>query len=789
MGLETYKRKRNFKRTPEPSGKVTPRSGWSFTIQRHHATRLHYDFRLELDGVLVSWAVPKGPSLNPRDRRLAVQVEDHPVDYGEFEGTIPKGQYGGGVVVLWDRGTWRPIGDPREGLRKGHLKFTLDGHKLKGAWALVRMSEPQGAKPTWLLIKDKDEHASAQDVTKTRPESVSRRAPRVWQSNREERRRPSSKRPLPALPEFEPPQLASLSETAPTGEGWLHELKFDGYRLVCRLDEGEVRLLTRRGNDWTASFKDAALALAGLEARQAVLDGEIVALDEKGAPSFQALQNSKGPFYYYAFDLLWLDGRDLRGLPLRERKEALRKLLAGTSDPVRYSDHVEGEGEEFFAQACRMGLEGIVSKRADAPYHPGRGKSWLKVKCLKRQELVVLGWTEPGGSRKRFGALLLGVREEGKLRFVGKVGTGFDGETLKRVYDKLVPLEVPEAPVTPAPREKGAHWVRPELAAEIAFSEWTTDGKVRQPVFYGLRLDKPASEVVRERPAPKITNPGRVLYPEQGVTKADLAAYYEAVADQALAHIKGRPLALVRCPEGHQKGCFFQKHPGRGTPSVVRSIPIVEGGETRRTLYIESFEGLMGLVQLGALEIHPWGCRIEDVEHPDRLVFDMDPAPGLGWDKVVLAARTVRARLEELGLKSWVKTTGGKGLHVVVPLAPSLDWDTTKAFTKTLTESMARREPHLYTPKLPKAERKGRIFIDYLRNGRGATAVAAYSTRARAGAPVALPVFWEELEDLEPGQFTVKNVPKRLAKLKKDPWDGFFEIRQSLTPAIISAVS
>lgn len=784
MGLELYKRKRRFGKTPEPAGRVRAEPGWSFTVQRHHARRLHYDVRLELDGVLVSWAVPKGPSLDPKDRRLAVRVEDHPVEYGTFEGAIPKGEYGGGTVVLWDRGGWEPVGDPREGLRKGRLKFRLHGRKLRGGWALVRTRPAEGGKENWLLIKDRDEHASQEDVTRTRPESVSRRRPAVWRSDR-----PSSKRPLPPMPAFEPPQLAALVEAAPEGDGWLHELKFDGYRLLCRLEEGQVRLLTRRGHDWTASFKDAALALAGLDARQALIDGEIVALDAKGAPSFQALQNGRGPFYYYAFDLLWLDGRDLRGRPLSERKAQLKRLLGAAGDPVRYSDHVEGRGPAFYEEACRLGLEGIVSKRADSPYRSGRGKAWLKVKCLKRQELVVLGWTDPGGSRQRFGALLLGVRQAGALRYAGKVGAGFDEKTLRSVHERLAPLETGRPPVEPAPREKGAHWVRPELTAEVAFSEWTHDGKVRQAVFYGLRLDKPAAEVVQERPAPKLTNPDRVLYPEQGVTKADLAAYYEAVADRALAHIAGRPLAIVRCPEGHGKGCFFQKHPGRGTPKAVRSTPIIESGQPRRTLYIESFEGLLGLVQLGALEIHPWGCRVEDVERPDRLVFDLDPAPGLDWDRVTRAAATVRERLRELGLRSFVKTTGGKGLHVVAPLDPSLGWDETKAFAKRLAESVARREPGLYTSRLPKAEREGRLFIDYLRNGRGATAVAAYSTRARAGAPVALPVSWEELARLEPGQFTVKNVPRRLAALKKDPWEDFFQVRQSLTPAMIAAVS
>lgn len=818
MGLETYRRKRDFRRTPEPAGGPAAAAGRSFTIQRHHSSRLHYDFRLELGGVLKSWAVPKGPSLDPSVKRMAVEVEDHPVEYGTFEGQIPKGEYGGGTVVLWDRGEWTPVGDARAGLAKGHLRFRLKGRKLSGLWDLVRTRRSED-KPRWLLIKAKDEAARAQaeyEVTRERPESVAEDKPGVWKTNRPARPRPVSlKRPRSPLPKSVELQLCTLVAEAPEGAEWLHEVKFDGYRALCRLEDGQARLITRGGQDWTTSYAAVASALQKLAAPQALLDGEIVALDARGASSFQRLQQAlKGEgqdLVYYAFDLLFLDGRDLRGLPLQERKEKLKALLCAAPPQVRYSDHVSGRGPAFHAEACRSGLEGIVCKRADAPYEGRRSRSWLKVKCLRRQELVIGGWTDPSsGTRSGFGALLLGYHEGGKLLYAGKVGTGFDEKLLRELRARLDALARESPAFAGPPRMKGVHWVEPRLVAEIAFGEWTNDGKLRHPRFVGLRLDKPAREVVRERttaeagsaapagggfsPASRaksssrgftLTSPGRVLYPEVGITKRDLQEYYLAVADQALLHLARRPLAIVRCPEGRHKSCFFQKHPGQGTPAALRSVPLREKDETLPNLYIEDLEGLMALVQIGALEVHPWGCRVDDIEKPDLVVFDLDPAPDVSWQRVKESAVEVRELLDGIGLTSFLKTTGGKGLHIVAPLERGLGWDDTKAFTKLVVERLVRRDPSRYTAKLAKSARGGRIFVDYLRNGRGATAVGAFSTRARPGAPVALPVSWEALAGLDPAAYTIKTVPRALAARRRDPWRRFGEVRQSITPEMV----
>ena len=810
MGLALYRRKRRFGRTPEPRGRTRrrssarPRTGLSYFIQKHAATRLHYDFRLELHGVLLSWAVPKGPCLDPRERRLAVHVEDHPVEYGTFEGEIPRGEYGGGTVQLWDRGEWAPRGDPEAGYRAGRLKFDLRGEKLRGGWTLVRMGGRAGEDgKNWLLIKENDDEAMPLprgDVVELRPESVAGR-------------KAASRATAAKLPSSVEPQLATLAPRVPRGADWVHEIKFDGYRILATVRDGRALLRSRRGNDWTARFRPAAEALGGLACRQAILDGELVALDAKGRSDFQELQNAMksrdaGRLVYYAFDLLFLDGYDLRGSPLIERKAALKKLLDASAKKggeefrsrVLYSDHAEGEGESLFTKACRMRLEGIVSKRKDAPYVAGRSEAWAKIKCLQVQEFVVAGFTDPGGSRSSFGALVLGVNENGRLRHAGRVGTGFTRASLKELHDKLLPLETRASPFPEPPAGAGArgvHWVRPELVAEIAFSEWTRDGILRQPSFKGLREDKAAAEVARERPSAvpragrlqldgatfagvRLTHPDRVLYPQQGITKQALAAYYVEVADLILPRVARRPLSLFRCPNGLGKPCFFQKHGKESFPGA-HWVPIVErDGAREEYMYIEDEKGLISLVQAGVLEIHPWSSTVDDLERPDSMTFDLDPHPGTPWTRVLEAAREIRDRFKKLGLAAFVKTTGGKGLHVAVPLEPSGGWPEVKEFSRAFAELMAADSPERYTAKLAKAARGGKIFVDYLRNERGQTAVCAYSTRARPGATVSTPLDWSELKpSLKSDRFNVRNLPARLAK-GGDPWRDFEKARRPL---------
>ena len=864
MGLREYQRKRDFERTPEPRGRRGKRTrrGPRFVIQKHAARRLHYDFRLELDGVLKSWAVPKGPSLDPADKRLAVEVEDHPIDYGDFEGVIPQGQYGGGSVLLWDHGTWKPKGDPRESLARGKLEFELDGEKLHGRWLLVRTGS--NGKPQWLLRKLADEQARPGDgaITELRPESVTsglqiedigQRSSRVWQSHDVGKKRqqpaidPASlpKARRGALPAFVPPQLATLVAEPPRGEGWLHEIKLDGYRALCRLEGGRARLVTRRERDWTDRFGRIASAAAFLAAKKALIDGEVVWLGDDGRTDFQALQQALGEgrderLFYFAFDLLHLDGWDLRPTPLVERKEALRRLLAisaAEASAVRFSDHVEGEAGPFFRQACQHKLEGIVSKRRDGPYRERRGRDWLKVKCTAEQEVVIVGYSEPHGSREGLGALLLGVYENGTLRTAGKVGTGFDRTTLHDLLRRLRPLEQPTPPVVDPPRgyrARGIHRVEPKLVAQVAFSDWTHDGKLRHPSFHGLREDKEPTEVIREVPArgeetalkatktpgdagksaksPKaqsttkpaeratragkgvlevsgvrISNPDRVLYPAEGITKLDLVRYYESVGDRMLPYLAGRPLTLMRCPAGLGKPCFYQKHLTEGTPPELIEVEVTErSGEHEVYVCVESLAGLISLAQLAVLELHPWGSRRKRLEKPDVLVFDLDPGPGVAPAALVTAARDLRALLEELGLESFAKLSGGKGLHVVAPIVPELDWDPAKAFTRAVVELIAEREPERYVTSMAKAKRKGRIFLDYLRNGFGNTAVAPYSTRARAGAPVATPVRWEELGGgLAPDHYNIRNLPRRLASLRRDPWAGYSTLRQRVPKAVL----
>jgi bifunctional non-homologous end joining protein LigD len=783
--LAKYRTKRDFTKTREPSGKkkrngARPRdrkAGLAYVVQKHDARRLHYDFRLELEGALLSWAVPKGPSIDPSVKRLAVETEPHPLEYGSFEGTIPKGEYGAGTVELWDRGTWLPEGDAKKDYAKGHLKFTLEGERLHGSWHLVRTRRGEKGEKSWLLFKSRDEHARATTVPRGAKAGALEKAPE--------------------------PELATLVDAAPEGDAWLHELKFDGYRVLARLDHGKVTLLTRRGNDWTARMPSLARVLERWKVDAAVVDGELVVLDPDGKSDFQRLQNSLSAGHddelvYYAFDLLHLDGQDLRPSSLVDRKRALEELVRANtrkgSDRVRLSEHVVGQGTEFFRKACDLGVEGIVSKRASSPYRSGRGRDWLKVKCLLRQEFVVVGYSAPGGSRSHLGALLLGMRRDGELAYSGRVGTGFTEQSLAELARKLAPLVVKEPTVANAPRGaevRGVRWVKPELVAEVAFTGFTSDGLLRHPTFQGLREDKPAAEVRPEiepeskksSPDYPLTHPGKVMYPEQGITKRELLDYYALVAERMLPHVVNRPLTLVRCPDGRGKPCFFQKHPGGGTPEGIRSVNIREKDGKAPYSVIDDEQGLFGLVQMGSLEIHTWGSRADDFEHPDLLVFDLDPDPALDFGAVVEAALLLRRTFEGAKLESFVKTAGGKGLHVCVPIAPELDWTIAKDFCARVASELAARNPGRYVATAVKAKRAGKVFIDYLRNARGATFVAPYSTRAREGAPVAVPLEWDELgPKFRPDQWSVRTIARRLAGLSRDPFERMATLAQRLRP-------
>lgn len=838
--LDEYQRKRDFERTPEPRGAArSATAGWSFVVQKHDARRLHYDFRLELDGVLKSWAIPKGPSLDPAEKRLAVHTEDHPLEYGGFEGVIPAGEYGGGTVLLWDRGRWAPKGgDPRADYRRGRLTFDLEGERLQGRWHLVRSSRARrkGAKDEWLLIKARDAHArpgagsSLVDEATTSVETgldlerIAARRARVWSGTEGEVPRldpatlPGARRGR--LPASVKPVLARLVERPPDGDDWVHELKLDGYRILARVDDGEVRLLTRAGHDWTARFPAVAGALGALPVDAALLDGEVVVLLPDGRTSFQALQNllssaprPRGALAYVVFDLLHQDGVDLRPAPLVERKRALAALLDGAPAPLRRSEHVAGQGGAFLERACAHGVEGVVSKRAQGPYRPGRQGDWLKVKCLARQELVIGGFTEPQGAREGLGALIVGYHDaEGRLRHAGRVGTGFTAAVLRDLRARLEPLRRPTAPFADrVPRLKGTRWVEPRLVCEVRFSEWTDEGLLRHPSFQGLREDKDPREVVREAPAAStpsstprppvkrrgrvvevagvtISSPEKVLYPEVGVTKEELAVYYARVGAWALPRLGRRPLTLVRCPGGCDKKCFYQKHGNKTIHADVPRVP-VHGPDEEPYVWVEAMPQLLRLVQLNVLEFHVWGSSVRDVHRADTLVFDLDPDEGLPFSRVVEAAHEVRARLGELGLASFCKTTGGKGLHVVAPVAPTLGWDDVKQFTKAFAEEFARRHPERYTSKITKVSRRGRVFIDYLRNQWDATAIGAYSARAKPGATVSVPVAWEEVTPaLDPAAFTVRSVPHRLAALHADPWAELDRARVPITDAMKEAV-
>ena len=814
MVLETYQSMRDFDATPEPKGRKRKSAGEPvFVIQKHDATRLHYDLRLEMDGVLKSWAVTRGPSLVPGEKRLAVHVEDHPMDYGGFEGTIPAGQYGAGTVIVWDRGTWVPVFDAAKGYAKGHLEFELKGEKLTGRWHLIRMrGKPREKRENWLLIKGEDASArdeSAPDILVERPESVKtgrlieqvagKPAPRP-------RARKASPKPAADMPEFLPPMLATLVKATPGDDRWLHEIKFDGYRIQAHLQDGKVRLFTRSGRDWTERFGETlAQALAALTAEQAILDGEVVVEVAGRSSDFSALQSdlSEGRsdrMLYYVFDLLHLNGRDLTPLPLVERKRLLATLVAKAADPIRLSEHLDDRGEIVLRHACRMGLEGVVSKLRDSPYRAGRGQAWVKSKCSARQEFVIGGFVPSTASPRAIGSLVMGVFRDGKLHPVGRVGTGFSAAVAEGLMTRLQMLETGESPFDPPLKgieKRGVRYVRPELVAEVDFRAWTADGNLRHAAFRGLREDKEAGEVTGEglpspaapepedaKPAPppaaapirriKLTHPDRVYWPEEGITKADLADYYTEVWSWIAPHVTGRPLALLRCPDGIGGQQFFQKHEWKGMNAAILRVQDPAEPKDAPSLAIANLDGLIALAQSAALEIHPWGSTLKDWERPDRIVIDLDPGEGVDWADLVAAAQDVRQRLEAVGLAAFAKTSGGKGLHVVAPLQPKADWPAVKTFCRDFAQTMASDDPSRYVATITKSKRQGKILVDYLRNQRGATAVAAYSTRARPGAQVSAPLTWDELAaGARPADFTLKTMPARLQSLRNDPWEDF----------------
>ncbi|KAA0968823.1 DNA ligase D [Pseudomonas sp. ANT_H12B] len=848
--LDDYNRMRDFSATSEPAaakrkGKRSAQDhALQFCIQKHDASRLHYDFRLELDGALKSWAVPKGPSLDPKVKRLAVHVEDHPLDYATFEGSIPEGHYGAGDVIVWDRGVWVPQDDPAKAYAKGKLKFELQGEKLGGLWNLVRTHMP-GKQEQWFLIKHQDGAAKPEsdyDVVAAEPDSVLSdrtivaKAPKATKATKAAKPKPIKKPAAPArkgktaqltgahkaeLPQLLKPELATLVEKAPDGQ-WSYEIKFDGYRIMARIDHGEVKLFTRNGHDWTHKLPKQAEALAAMGLESAWLDGEMVVADEQGVPDFQALQNAfdsghSDNIVYYLFDLPYLNGVDLRGVPVEERRVALATVLKPNEDPqLRFSDAFGEEPEALLNSACQMQMEGLIGKRLGSPYVSRRSSDWIKLKCKHRQEFVVVGFTDPKGSRNAFGALLLGLhdRDSGELRYAGKVGTGFNETTLKSIYQQLQPLQTKKTSVVNPPsgfEAKGVHWLKPSLLAEVAFAEMTKDGSVRHAVFHGLRDDKPAEEITEERPkvvkkstaekpsattkkkaapAPsqlnlgegkvRITHPDRVIDASSGTTKVQLAEYYASVAEWILPELKDRPVALVRAPDGIAGELFFQKNAERLAIPGISTLDKELTGQP--VMIINNAEALIGAVQMSTVELHTWNATSDNLDKPDRFVLDLDPDPALPWKSMVEATQLTLSVLDELGLKAFLKTSGGKGIHLVVPLTRKLGWDEVKDFSHAIVSHMAKLLPERFSAVSGPKNRVGRIFIDYLRNGLGATTICAYAVRTREGLPVSVPVFREEVAELKGGnQWNLHTVHERLAEVGDEPWADVKKTRQTIT--------
>lgn len=833
--LAEYNRKRDFKKTAEPAGKRAAGGGGGggnrFIVQKHDATRLHWDLRLEADGVLKSWAVTKGPSPDPEVKRLAVRTEDHPMSYAEFEGTIPKGEYGGGTVMLWDRGTWAPIeGKSWKDIDKGHLHFTVEGERMKGEWILIRLKPRPGEKrENWLLRKIEDEFAESGDglvergltsvltgrsmaeiaadqkgafslAGKKDDAFLAQMEKAAAHNKREGKARGKARRDAP-LPKFRAPQLATLVDSVPAGNRWMHEIKFDGYRALIAAKGREVRVYTRSGKDWSDKFAPLVEAIAALELPSCLIDGEIIANDAKGDPDFSTLQNvlkrghgaqkTSDNLHFHAFDLLELAGEDLTALPNIERKERLEALLGEAPPPLHVADHVIGAGEKLYRAMCAAGQEGIISKTIDGAYSGRRAKSWVKVKCTRRQEFVIVGWKKSTAKGRAFSSLLLAQHEGKTLVYKGNVGTGFDTDTIASLAAKLKKLERATPPVeVDRASARGVTWVEPKLVAEIAFAEFTAEGSVRHGSFLGLRGDKPAAEVTPETPAPAppepegvaISNRDRVIFPESGQTKGQLADYYEAIAPLMLPWAAQRPISLVRCPQGRGKKCFFQKHDSGSFGAHVRHVPIREkDGGSEDYIYVEDAEGLLQCVQMGTIEFHGWGARSSAVEAPDRMIFDLDPDEGLDFEDVKAAATHIRDRLADLGLVSFAMLSGGKGVHVVVPLDPGHSWEAHKDFARRFAEALSLAEPERFLATMSKAKRKGKIFIDWLRNQRGATAVLPYSARARENAPVAVPIAWGELKDMASAHpFSIADAKRLHSRARGKSLAGWGFAQQSL---------
>jgi bifunctional non-homologous end joining protein LigD len=823
--LKRYREKRNFGLTPEPEeGGASAPGTLQFVVQKHWASRLHYDFRIELDGAMKSWAVPKGPSYDTHDKRMAVHVEDHPISYNQFEGVIPPKQYGAGKVIIWDKGTWTPIGDARKGYKAGNLKFELHGYKLRGRWALVRMHANKDDKQdAWLLIKEHDDYARPAaefSVVDQFPDSVAEMpmptlagaapAPATAPSRAKRGKAPGGGMPADAVKAATPaklsPLLATLVDGPPPDPGnWFYEIKFDGYRLLARVDEKkDVQLITRNGHDWSSRMPQLVRAIKGMKLKPGWLDGEIVVLNEAGGTDFQALQNAfdkekTSNIVYFLFDLPYYDGYDLTGVPLVERRALLQTLLAKAPPEIRFSEIFDAPPEDIVASACKIGLEGVIGKRKSSTYASRRSPDWIKLKCSRRQEFVIGGYTDPKGSRVGIGALLIGVHDEkGDLIYSGAVGAGFNGRTLNEMLERLKPLGTDERPFkNPTENDRRAHWVKPVLLAEVTFSEWTKDGHVRHPVFHSVRTDKPAKAIVREKPvhqaaakrkaeAPpepeagatmpanfKVSHADRVVDPTTGITKVEVVRFYGLVAPLMMEHLKGRPVSFVRAPQGIQGQLFFQKHLELGQMAGVRQLDAALWPKHPELIEVANPLGLLSAAQMNVIELHTWNAVKTLIGKPDRMTFDLDPGEGVGWPMVLQAAELMRVVLEELGLPAFCKTSGGKGLHVVVPLKRQYDWETVKDFSQAIVRHMARTVPQMFVAKSGPGNRVGRIFIDYLRNGFGATTVCAWSVRARPGMGVSVPVEWPEVPSLTSGaQWTLRNIHARLDR-GNEPWAGY----------------
>lgn len=906
MGLKKYKEKRNFKITGEPSGVIKKKEGKKvFVIQKHNASHLHYDFRLELNGVLKSWAVPKGPTLDPKIKRLAIEVEDHPIDYASFEGIIPEKQYGAGIVMIWDKGEWICEGNPIEAFKKGHLKFTLKGDKLKGQWHLIKVkSQPYSAKQNaWLLIKIKDEFAdSSIDVLKKYPKSVvsNRTTEEIGQAknkdniNKKSLKSKVSKRPknilsnnkmmdsnktinedlhlllekLPlakkkSMPNHIFPELAFLVDKTPDTDEWIHEIKYDGYRIICFIKNKKIKLITRNGNDWTSDFSSLLPEIEALNLNNVIFDGEMVAIDKKGKLSFQFLQDSikkniETPYIYFIFDILYCNGYDLTQIPLIDRKALLQTILENYShqNDVIYSKHIIGHGSLVFQEACAQEMEGIISKKIDSPYEFHRSHAWVKSKCTLGQEFIIIGFTKPKRSRQYLGALLLGFyNEKHELIYCGKVGTGFNHKTLADLYQqfsKIIQKKPPLNNIDLIKNRKDIIWIKPQLIAEIHFTEFTRDGILRHPSFISLRSDKKPKQIHREKAIylhpsrlkkrahsmhsmenlihsdidnkpykpdnigarktnlsndkkndkkaifkynknqneiiiddVKITHPNKILYPDSNISKIDIISYYESVIDLLLPHWVNRPLSVLRCPEGFKQQCFFQKHFQKKVFSK-HLFPIKIKSEKEDYFYIKNKQGLLTLIQMNVLEFHPWGSKVDNIEKPDRITFDLDPGPDISWEALIEATLFIREQLKIIGLESYLKTTGGKGFHIVIPIMRTLPWEDMYSFTKDFAFKMTEVKPEIFVATMAKSKREGKIFLDYLRNSKEATAVGVYSTRARNKASISTPLFWEEIHQINSAdEFNIMNISIRLKNINQNPWEGFFEIKQSINQKVL----